>query len=635
MRNECRLSSWGSRWLKLGALAVLLAAAGTAQAADAVMDRIHADLNSKLFDIYETTYGQPAQTNLVVGKEYLLAVNTTNLSVLGNRFILFSKKIRDLQIITRHVCFRVDPAAADDAQVDVSNSPDNWRWWKFTLPDDPMVQELMVMRLELKYKPAGETAFYYAYKYFNLTDPTPDRLIVFNTQAPLITRTLRLGYLGGQKTEADIASLHAQASAACLKATKGYAALTVDDQGRRAFPDDNAFVGNTIHAYSEWWNSLPHDLEGTSLLPLDPAVPQDLAIIKIAWYYQPVHTLQIRRDALELFGWTPPPSYQVLVDLPSGSGGGSSGSVDFSGIYNNVGFTADKSGVLQYGLHPDFGFQLDSYIVKTLLHEYAHALTDHPPVIELPTHEDWTVQIGDTIDHDHDIMRQADSLPYMEQLFYRDDSIASLVAPAALPAGATLMTIPFIDPVGDPLNQATWTLRGTKDSQAAVYINGSLAASGNTLTTWTATVNLALGQNAFEISQMKAGKRSHPRLLFVTRVAADQPVVPTAQLTWAYASSPVPAGKYQSFDLQARARAGLKAMWWWVEKQGANGQWEYVPGLGYWHDLYGSSVSTVRYYVSFPEPGTYKVCGRARDLAYPTPGQEHQSQIAELAVEVQ
>lgn len=620
-----------------GALAILaLIAAQTAQAADPVMDRIRADLNSKLFDIYETDYGQPAQTNLVVGKEYLLAVNTSNLGSLVNRNIFYSKPVREWQIISRQVCFRLDPTVGDEAQVDVSNSPDNWRWWKFTLPDDPMVQDLKVMKLELKYKPAGAAAVRYAYKYFNLSDPSPDSLVILNSQAPLATRTLRIGYLGGRKTEAEIASLHSQASAAFLKATKGYATLVLEDQGRRAFPADNAFVGNTLHAYTTWWNSLPHDLEGTGLLPLDPANPQDLEIIKSFWYFQPIHNVQIRWDSLELFGWTPPPAYHVLVDMPSGEGGGGSGIVDYSGVYKNTENTAMKNNVLQYGVHPDFGFQTDAYAVKTLLHEYGHAMSlSHPASIELPTHDTWTIQVSGSLASDEDIMRQADTFPYQAQVFYRDDSIVKILSPALLPAGATLMAIPFIEPIGDPVNQAAWVVKGVKEAQAAIFINGVLASPGNTQTAWTATVNLAMGQNQFEISQQKAGKRSHPRLLFITRVAPEQPLVPSAQLSWHWTPGAATVGAYMTFDLQAQARAGLKVAWWWVEKQGSNGQYQKVGGSGYQHNLYGSASSLVRYHVSFPEPGMYKIRARSRDLAYPTPGQDHQSPIAELAVSVQ
>jgi len=54
--------------------------------------------------------------------------------------------------------------------------------------------------------------------------------------------------------------------------------------GRRSFPADNEIVAGKLHNYTEWWNSVSHDLAGTGFQPLNPDIPDDFKKIQIIWY---------------------------------------------------------------------------------------------------------------------------------------------------------------------------------------------------------------------------------------------------------------------------------------------------------------------------------------------------------------
>ncbi len=71
----------------------------------------------------------------------------------------------------------------------------------------------------------------------------------------------------------------------------------------------------------------------------------------------------------------------------------------------------------------------------------------------------------------------------------------------ALPfvADAMAPTPPTVDPVSSPTNSAIQTLKGTKETEASIWINGFEVVPVDALTTWSYPVNLATGENNIEI----------------------------------------------------------------------------------------------------------------------------------------
>jgi hypothetical protein len=601
-----------------------------------VKAKILADITDKVFDIYNADTGVQIDFDLIAGQDYYMAVNTTGLESINNRIVLYFKHFRREEINYRMVEFRLDPTQDNQTQISVVGNTNTLKLWKFNLTDRAIHQEVGTFQVLLSYRKSGISNEMYAFDHYNLKDASSDVAVVVNPAAPIKNVTYNVGYLGLEKTEAGITAMLSDLASRYAYATKNYGQMTINNLGRQDYPADNTTVAGKLHDYTAWWNSVSHDLSGTDLLPLDPTDPMDMPMIKMAWYDHIPNRPQLKKDAEELFGLSGIGGKTIMyLEAPYWAAGGST--IALTPINNMFGFMQTNSSGEQWGRHKDFGPLEMEHVQKIALHESGHLYgMTHPVKIQEPSPADWTVQVGtQSVEVYGSIMHQGSLKYYPTDLFYVDEDIKKALQPNLDLNTTPKLEIPFLNPVGDPIKGSALSISGRKQANSSITENGIELVAANPNTYWAASVPLIFGENRYDIAQVNNGQTSHPFILYVTRSSETLPSTPTLTLTKTYpATNTVNPGGIVTFDIEAKGHSGLKAVWWWVEKKNGT-EWEQVEEVGHWHDLYGSAKVRRQYKTSMKDAGEYKIRARARDMAYPMPGQKHQSNIGEIHLVVQ
>ncbi len=259
-------------------------------------------------------------TRLELGTEYIFAINTEGIDSIKNETYLRYGRYIDSEQKSRSITFRLDPSESSTAYISVTGTPDNLKTWEFTIQDCSQYDETGIFQMNLTYNKPGSPYTYYSYDYYTLNpDKSPDYARVLNDLAPVREISVKVGHLGSLRTDTEIQTMIENLKEKFLTATGGYGKLIVDYIGRHPLPDNNELVGEKVHNYLNWWNSLSHDLTNTDLLPLDPNDPDDYELIKAAWYSESENNnSQLEKDVMEIFGFGFPPGniYVIFVELP-------------------------------------------------------------------------------------------------------------------------------------------------------------------------------------------------------------------------------------------------------------------------------------------------------------------------------
>ncbi len=602
---------------------------------DSVTDRIRANMEGKKIGLYEPVYGMPISSSVKAGQTVLLAINVQDLDSIGNCITTYHGIYRDITQLNRFITIKPDPTLPEkdgNGQtifVPASSFNDPLIIKTLQFPDCQLDDETGIIHFQMDYKLPGHIATYYTFKYYNYIDDTTDQAYIFSSSPnPQETINVDVGYIGTARTDNEINTLINEYAAHFYYATKKLGALNITYLGRHYFPDDNALVAGKIHNYSQWWNSVPHNLTGTDLLPLNINNPDDFEMIKLAWYSEPENKSQFFQDLTELFSF-PQYSGQKLVILAEAPGGVSSGA-SFATVayYNFWPFKEMVNGVYQYGIHKDFGPVTSEGELKVTLHEFGHIRgLAHPPLIYQPSPTNWEVRYAlDGIEKYSNVMHTGvleagQYQGYPTDLFYTDADIWHLLAQST-----PTENMPTVNPIGEIMNHDLITLSGTKQAGYGIMINNVEVLPVNSSTTWSYQVYLSQEINRFDVSQFADGKISHPRIIYLKLTEESLPSLP--EVTFTTNVSSVNAGGIIGVSLSGKATDGLTGIWWWVEKL-VEGQYQYLSGVGRWHDIYGAVKKDLFDKVSFEEPGTYRLSARARDIFY------HQSDIVTVTVVVQ
>lgn len=561
---------------------------------------------------------------LKAGQIYMLRINTEGLSYIQNRIVLYYGRFNDEQGKLRLVEFKADPTQDPYNMVAVSQSP--YMDWAFTLPDTGYYYDRGILRLFIEYKKQNSNKLFSFINYYQLDDDTAEWAWAVNNTPPVITLTPSIGYVGNGKSDSEIQNMLTDLEQNFQFAGKGYIGMQYGYDGRAAFPADNQMFQGALHDYVNWWNSVPHNLSGTDLLPLSPNNNQDLQMVKQAWYSE-VDKPQLRVDINALL-----PGLQniMLAESPSWVSGAQTNAV--IGLYNSWPFQQNG----QYGLHKNFGWESPDHVQKSILHEYGHTYgLLHPGEVYLPNESNWTVKIN-SLAHYVNIMHQGILDDYPTDRFYTDDDINHIVTLYAggVELDAPSMLIPDATPIGDPTNSPQWTLSGRKETSAGITVNGQeVIPPGDTSTSWSAMINLTAGINRFDVAQRKiingVVRDGHPNIVYTTRLSrAILPSMPEVQFM-ELPDTQIDPGQMFSFKLSAKALAGLDGVSWWVERKTSQQQ-GFVPilNMANWRNLYGSATALHEYSVSFEVAALYRIRAQARD-------RNHQlSTVTEITLQV-
>jgi hypothetical protein len=567
--------------------------------------------------IIDTLAGQELK-QLQTGREYVLRVETSGLSHLRNTNALYFGRFNAERLVGRLVEFRVDPTQPDYALIPVDPAVDTE--WTFTLRDTPLHYDRGALELFVGYKRQGSSDERYFVSYYELEDPTPETAVVVNDSPPLAATSLSVGYLGDAKSDSDVQALLEDFEARFLFATKGYVSLTASYAGRASFPADGELFAGAVHDYLDWWNSLSHDLSGTSLLPLDPNDQQDLEMIKLAWYSETPNRPKLQDDADAAL-----PGIQSLMLLEAPCWMSGAPALAYVGLYNCLPFRESKNNQWQYGVHQDFGWTAADPLQKTILHEFGHTRSlQHPATQYSPNQSSWTLLTRD-LSYFADVMHQGDLDDHPTDRFYNDPDIAVLVESSSF-SNATLdapaLPIPDVTPIGDPAVAGPWTLRGRKEAGAGLLVNGqALLPLGDAPPLFAVPITLSAGVNRFDVAQQQivdgAVRDSHPNIVYTTALAPRTPLAATPQLQITdvdpVPNRPLARGERLTFYVEAEAAAGLADLTWWVERTDALGNHAIVLNMWNNRELYGSVQARHEYTVAFDLHGFYKVRAFVKD----------------------
>ncbi len=585
-------------------------------------------LNDRISGLF-TTEGTPVEYTAQAGNEYTFAINTEGMESIKNRIILYYGYFRKEEQRFRAIEIKLDPAEEFSYDYPVAGIAEDLYLRNVIFPDIQIHNEVGFIHIQMSYKKAGSALPRYHFRYFNLVDNTADSARVVNDGDPLTTIEANFGYMGVTRPDAEIAVQIEDLEERFLFATGGYADLNINYLGRQPFPAEGSIVAEKLHDYTDWWNGLSHELAGTSLEPLDPIIPADMELIKTAWYE--TDRPQLKKDIEATFG-LPLPNKSIMMAeaLYWFAGGATAALVPY---YNSRGFMEEVDGVEQWGVNTNLAPLSNDRVQKIALHEFGHLFgnVNHPPNLYDPDEVNWEVKVSTSSFATYaNLMHQGGLDDYPTDRFYIDENVTRITQPH-LDDDQPYMHIPYTIPVGDSVNVEMLELVGQKDPNAAILVNGGVVVAANPESEWTASVPLAMGLNRLDIAQVQEGRTSHPEILYVTRVPAEQPPIPDISIVnisnsglngWVFTIF--------SFMLHAEAASGLDAIWWFVEKETSPGVFEQIKGQGHWRKMYGSAVGSAKYRVSFDEAGTYRVFARARDKAYPVAGEQHQSELVEL-----
>lgn len=588
-------------------------------------------LQNNVAGISLTSTNMVQEFGLNAGHEYTLGVDLGAMDAINNRIVLYYGNFRNPTQLSRLAEFKVDPALGNNDEIDVS-AQNGQQFWTFTIPDIETVDEVGFLRLFFKYTPSGSNSYTYHYDYLNLNDHTPDSAMVLNNAGPLNSVQAGYAHYGALEPGASIQARKNQLIDQFNYATKGYFNLQLNDLGQFNFPADNANLNGVVHDYSNWWNGLNHDLTGTSLLPLNINNPDDFELIKMAWYdsgHRPLYT----QDAKAVIGFTGNKTF-VIGDMLYWSAGSQTGA--YSPVYNSYGFSELFGGIERWGKNPNFGKLQEKFVTKIALHEMGHnfAMT-HPPTIYHPQQQNYEHSVShSTFDIFSNLMHQGNLDDDNTDRFYTDGDLQKIGNLSQTQVNEPALRIPYVEPIGQNIAKAQYAFKGQKDPDASIIVNGVEQVPADNLSTWELVVQLDMGENLFEISEMKNGRISHPLLAYVHRIGVGQPNVPLTSINLTNIGGATGGiNKIFSFEISSSAFSGLSAMWWWIEKEVSPGNWDAWPVV-HWRAMNGTSEGLAEYRWSFSEPGNYKIRARSRDLAYPVSGEEHQSNIAEVAITV-
>ncbi|MFW9992273.1 MAG: hypothetical protein ACFFD4_09525 [Candidatus Odinarchaeota archaeon] len=597
-------------------------------------------MQTKKIGFFDPQYGRPVKSTLKTESEVILAINTSNfqnMNSIGN--CVYFRYHRPEEKAESHIFIkiRILEQYPEDAFVDISDLPDQFILRTIKLPVCFIYFAAGMISIQCQYTKYEMPSKFSLYRYYNLIREQPGSAIAFNSQEPLKELQFKVGYFGDSKSEEEIISLMSDLAQCFYRSTKRYVVIDCIYVGSQPLPGDGEIVAGKLHDYVAWWLGLDHDLEGTNLLPLHVDDPDDLKIIRIAWYKE--NQLQLGNDAKEIFPGVLSENYIIFNDALYGSGGASFAHV---ATYDMTDFWQEVGTVKKYGLPPIFGPRTTVDILFTALHELGHLFgCGHLEHFYEPAEENWQVFYDKSFLQSfanymatatiHDLL--GFNQVVLARTFYSDSDLLRIRTNYNIANDFPFLPFPLVFPIGSPTKQPNLTLRGKKQNGAGIVINDEVVLDPGNETEWVITVPLEMGVNIFDISEIHAGLTGHSVTAFTERIAEDLPSVPHTSLTLITSSS---IWLYQVivFDISSQAEAGLKGAWWWCEKQNDEGQFELIKGIGHWQDAYGAVKMERRYRITFDEPGVYRVKARSRDMLYPVPGSQHQSDIAEFEIEI-
>ncbi|MES2299213.1 MAG: hypothetical protein V4582_19385 [Pseudomonadota bacterium] len=579
----------------------------------------------KQFQILEAgTLAEPKVMH--AGAAYILKVNTAGMTAIQNRIVLYFGQTNTADQSYRIVEFYIDKAQGDGASIAVD--PSKNLQWNFLLPDTNLLYDHGFLRLFALHTAPGSNIWHYTQDYFEMDNPTTEYAMALNNGAPALVLQATVGYVGDLKSDDEIAAMIADMKQRFHFASKGYVDIAPVYAGRSVFPADGAMAGNPaiLHDYSAWWSGLPHNLAGSGYLPLDPNKPEDLRMIRLAWYqahYVNSATLDPCRNDIEAMI---PGSQNITL---SESGGGMSNAYNAAaiiGLYNFYTFKVSANGAMQYGLPPTLDWLPSKQQQNIALHEYGHVLgLTHAGVAGAdfqsnPSMIDYRTPLSGFAE----IMTQGVEQGHELALFYSDKDIG--VISKFTVQNQPSLPIPAVRPLGDPAPALDTVLTGEKQAGAGLLANGSvLIAVGDMGTSFSIPVSLVLGENRFDVAQRivvgGVARDSHPNIVYTT--FAPLPALPEAP-TIAFTTVPIAVyglGDNIQFALSAQAAAGIDKLDWWVEKWAPTGmsifntgyQYRVISNMNYTRSLFGAARAKHSYSIALEDSGYYRLRARIYD----------------------
>lgn len=604
-----------------------------------VIDTIKADISEKIMDIYDESTGEPV-TELEAGESYLLAVNTENMESAKNYFkALYRTDYGSGNKGSWFAKFRIDPSKEPHEVVSLAGTPDNLLLWTVDAFDLDTYRENGFIQIPFNYYRPGIMHEMTVVKYYNFLDKTIDPPVIVINKNRTRNITVNVGYLGNSnnccfqavKPEPNCCPdmVMDEFKQRFRKATKGYAGMAINYLGRKNFPADGTAVGGKYHNYTDWWNSLPHDLEGTTLTPLDPSEPWDMRYIIMAWYGE--NRKQLAKDLKELFDTDNLEGPTVIfVELEDWAAGANQ--LAKVPIYGWIPFVqSGQWGMPQYvSTNP---LPMDE-LQELALHELGHELyLSHPDNLQIPAGENWKTEMDNLY-----FEGISNMMGYGEpNYYYIDKDIKTILEPHYnLNLNTTpKLKLPWVLPVGENFYGSQRLIVGIKDAGSSIIIRGEEAVAANNDTLWMTNVDLYPGKNRIEIAQAKNGETSQSHIIHITRILSSNATQPRSSISSSELSTGVVSrGELISFYLKAEAKIGLKNMEWWIEKNTGSG-WTKLDGYGHHFSLFSSAEAEMNYFTGIEEPGEYRLRAVARDRMY-TPNNEegHISTIKQITFTV-
>ncbi|NQZ09819.1 MAG: hypothetical protein HRT35_21925 [Algicola sp.] len=594
-----------------------------AQASDAAKARIARYLPAQSFGLFTPAYGQRVQRTVKTGQDLILAVNTQGMNTLRNKITFGYGDDKSLTAKSRLVEVRIDPTQQINAVLDAANFAEPIQYIRFTMPTSTVVDISGRLELSMLFSNDEVARDQFKFMAYDLQDVDADSALAINSAQALEVVHINIGYLGNERTDEQVDALIEDYQSRFAYATKGYARLEVNLLGRRSYPANGTELAGSDHDYRAWWASLPHDLQGTSLIPLNPDDAADLLKISEAWYLE--HHGQLQADTSALFAEA---RGRTLVFTESGYFAATGQRMAIAPYYTNYGNFAFKqriNGVYQYGFNSAEYQYLDAFnIQKIALHEFGHIMgLSHPVNQYQPAGALWQAKLNNSvIAMKYNVMTQGNAADTHTQRYYDDAAIRRIVR--NVDAQLAEMPIPAVNTVMGNIDSDIANLLGTKQSTAVLTVNGEEQYNEGTATAWQVNMAMNPGLNRFDVSQSIDGVTSQPRPVFVERYQGPAlPAQPHTLLSLIHRGR----GQVNSLTLNTQGSAGIKAVWWWVYKL-ENGSRRYISGIGRWTNLHATVSATREYRFSLNEPGQYEICARSRDMLYPVPGEQHQSNVS-------